>query len=769
MRQLLVLPMMLLAIAVSWHARADEPTTRLSVFRVKSVESGTAFVIFTEGRRLYLLTAGHVVAGRDPTPPPCSIDLGPEERTLPCRIILSFTAEQGVDLAVLEADAGAISGAFASVRLGASQSLPNRGVDIYTYGYPAGGGLRRDDGMISGVEGANLVLKGVMPRAGQSGSPVFDKTSNFVVGMITNRARGSDEQYAVEIDLIKLFLARTAQFRSFMEIVRAPANAVGPLVASDLGPSLTTMFNVAASPERWYERSKRYARMDLDRPLLPSLQTWLGVKRVYVSSRNAKSGIFGYGWSTTTDYTIDLNASNLCRLFVWNPQGVRLTLESVVDCVEIKRRLSAHVSRPEILDFPLNKLLELPDLVNRVLPDSGPSYIGGDFDVVRSRYISGGVEFSIGSTKYQFNSRGQLRSIQADNRSLNLDYDLQNRIAVIRDGDHGQQYHYDAAGRVVRVSFTDGTQYEYDYDASGNLISVAQLGKIIYEYGYDENHLMTRFSCDPKLEPTLIKYRAGSEIRESIKRGNEEYTWEFSGDPANGIPKVVQRIKNGDDSNTRVYSFDYQDRRLRLAIDGVETVYELTQCLCLPLKVEDISGVTTYGYDGFGRLISKKTPDGETRQHYDNIVNKVNRIEKKQDANWQTLGVATYDEFGNLSNVKTDAQDLSIKYSRDGKIIELGNKVSGKKVSIQYEEKFNKPSIVSSNGETIEVEYNEDGEVARINSQSGPTVAMRVASILQELLDATAIFSNIVVPDRNYDLLTSEPGGCSECAASIQF
>jgi YD repeat-containing protein len=751
------------------HAQAPEQITRYSVLRVNSAESGTGFVIFTEGRKLYMLTAGHVVAGRDPGAPPCSVDFGTQERRMPCKILQAFLPEDGVDLAVLEVDASQVSGAFAAVRLGTSQSLPYQGSKIYTYGYPAGGALRREDGMISGSAGVKLALRGIKPEPGQSGSPVFDTTNNSVIGMLSNRARASEEQFAVEIDQIKFFLTRMTQFRSFMEVVRAPANAVGPLVASDLGPSLTTLFSTAASPERWYERSKRYARFDLDLPLLSSLRTWLGVKRTYVSSRSGKLGMFGYGWSTTVDYRIDLEASTLCQLIVWNPQGVRIALESVLSCAEVRNGLRAQVSRPELLDAPLKTLFEIPDIADRVLPDGGPSYVGGDFDVVRAKFIAGGVEFGIGATKYAFNGRGQLRSIQASGHALTLDYDFKNRLSVIRDGDQGQQYSYNANGQVIKVTFTDGSQYDYRYDESSNLLGVDRLGKPIYEYGYGFGHLMTSFRGEPKVAMALIRYEPGTGFRNSVRRGTNEYRWEFGGDAANGLPTVIQRIVEGDRAATRKYAFDYQARRLDLDIDGIKTSYTLTQCLCLPLKVEDAEGITSYEYDTFGRIISAKTPEGETRQSYDNIVNKINKVEKRQGSEWKTLALATYDEFSNLIEAKGEGQDIVLTYSRGGQIIKVEDKVNGREVRVQYEQVFGKPSIISVGDASITTIYDNDGNIKVVDSKDGPSTAMMVASTFNNLLDAIAPFQDSIRPKTDYDLLTSEPGGCSECVASLQF
>jgi hypothetical protein len=336
-----------------------EEQIRSSVVRVNSVMTGTGFAVLTEGRRLYLLTAAHVVGGRQPTPPPCSIDFGNPDQALRCEVILQF---DDIDLAVISADAAAYPRRLGTVRLGNSWHLMDNGA-VFTYGYPQGGSLRRFDGRISGADRARILVQGIIPDQGQSGSPLFDASDGSVIGIILTRSRDGEDEGALEIDQVKLFLRREMLFRAFVEFQRPPADATGPLVEADQGPSLKNAFANAASPERWYERAKRYKRTDREVPVLGDNGDWLGVERTYLSSQYDKLGIFGRGWVHSLDYRIDIDKSSLCKLYLWDAQGTRMSLETLTLCEDVKRSLSPQVDDASELDGPLRANMDETDLL----------------------------------------------------------------------------------------------------------------------------------------------------------------------------------------------------------------------------------------------------------------------------------------------------------------------------------------------------------------------------------------------------------------------
>jgi len=400
-------------------------------------------------------------------------------------------------------------------------------------------------------------------------------------------------------------------FRRLIQFNRPPAGATGPLVASDVGPSLTNVFANSASPERWYERAKRYTRTDVEVARLDGNKSWLGLRRVYVSSFNETIGMFGRGWATSYDYRVDVDRSTICKIYLWNSRRIRVLLEPLLGCDDIKRSLASQVSDSALLDKSLREILETDDLAERVLPDNGPSYVGADYQVARMRYIATGLELTIGSLKYAFNSHGKLQQIRSQGRIIQLNYDGNQRLAAIRDGDKAQELSYSTTGRVSIVRFSDGTQYEYGYDEQDNLTQVTAAGSAIVAYAYDgNNRLIGATYATEKDKETDIVYSADG-VRTSVKKDGKEFRWKFR-DDANGMPTVEQLIfSDGAVEEERKYEFDYQERRLTLTSNRDLTSYVLTQCLCLPLVVEGPEGRVVYRYDVFGRVISATLPSGE--------------------------------------------------------------------------------------------------------------------------------------------------------------
>jgi hypothetical protein len=81
---------------------------------------------------------------------------------------------------------------------------------------------------------------------------------------------------------------------------------------------------------------------------------------------------------------------------------------------------------------------------------------------------------------------------------------------------------------------------------------------------------------------------------------------------------------------------------------------------------------------------------------------------------------------------------VKLQYDPRGRIEQIEDQ-SKKLVKIKYEEKFGKPSVVTRPGlGTIQVIYKPDGEIAKVESKEGPSVAVQVAGIFNNLLDIIA-------------------------------
>lgn len=98
-----------------------------------------------------------------------------------------------------------------------------------------------------------------------------------------------------------------------------------------------------------------------------------------------------------------------------------------------------------------------------------------------------------------------------------------------------------------------------------------------------------------------------------------------------------------------------------------------------------------------------------------------------------------YDTKGNLNFAEnSDGQKIELSYDNRGRITKIVDQAK-KIVKLEYEEKYNKPVVVSRPGlGSIKVSYKANGDINKVDSKEGPSVAMQVASTFNTLLDIIA-------------------------------
>jgi YD repeat-containing protein len=328
----------------------------------------------------------------------------------------------------------------------------------------------------------------------------------------------------------------------------------------------------------------------------------------------------------------------------------------------------------------LRDILSDDHLSSEVLPENGPSYVGADLQVARIRYITRGIEVTVGTTKYMFNSQGRLRQIRSEGINIDLEYSSTGRLAVVTDGKRSGEYIYGGSGQVNIVRFNDGSQYEYAYDDKGHLISVSLAGDIVMSYGYDAAGRLVKLTSPRSsgADRSITYFESG--LRHQVITPETEFRWEFRDDP-NGLPIVTQQIRSGDRTTAdRRYEFDYADNRLTMIDDGDTTVYHLTACLCLPLDVERGGKKTVYRYDPFGRLVGRAGSKSEVKLTYDDRVNKLKKREVMTGEGWRTDAQFGYDSAGNLVETTAHEQHLSIGYDKQGHITSITDHVTKREV-----------------------------------------------------------------------------------------
>ena len=66
----------------------------------------------------------------------------------------------------------------------------------------------------------------------------------------------------------------------------------------------------------------------------------------------------------------------------------------------------------------------------------------------------------------------------------------------IRETDQdGTVHEYDTDGKLIKLTYPDGTEYEYKYDAAGKLVKATRSDGRIYRYEQDANGNPTKATC----------------------------------------------------------------------------------------------------------------------------------------------------------------------------------------------------------------------------------------------------------------------------------
>jgi YD repeat-containing protein len=757
-----------------------------SIFRLRSNKTGTAFVVMKQGQRLFLVTALHVLRGDDGTGAaavgtqmPCVIDRGSTDSAVACEVRYTYP---DIDVAVLTADVPGYTGH--PLALGASNNI-EPDTKLLTCGFPqASTHVVWDSGQYRDRTPPYAFRVTVSASEGQSGSPLIDNATHQVVGIVLTRGAQGADQIAQMIETVEIALRGELMFRGVIHLNQPPALAPGPLTTADYGASLLNAFEVeeAAAVGSWYKRAHVYQRTDTESPWLGDEDGWMGLQRVYVSSRKEDTGL-GRGWIHGFQYRIELgptSKSDLCTIYVTNSEGVHEKFTSLQECKTIKSALAARVDDKSKLDQNLGDILA-DDQLALVLPNDGPSYVGADLEVARARFVAHGIEISTSTMTYTFDAKGLLRNVKKRKLDVALTYDAQDRLVLAKDPLRTMRFEYDGA-HLSAVSFSDGSKYFYNYSGAGDLSTVTFNGDVVQSYEYDANHRLVHVvQPAKKAHERNIVYSDGNAISE-VRTPETIYHWTFDEDGDDSVVhQTLSDPKSKEKISDRTFTFSLQDRSIKKVEDGDETVYKLTVCLCLPLTVINNGRSTTYRYDVFGRIIHKETPLETTDVEYDDKWSKVSKVSRKLRSGTVLSNQYVYNQDGNLIEASEDYRDGSdgdakqpLRLTYVGSLIHTMTR-GDQTLTFTYNS-HDKPVTITSGSGTVKFTYKAENpdEVDKIETVAGKngaadaSLATETMHMLQMLIDMTAP-ARVTVDDTGYTKVTHIPGDgnrlCNSCEA----
>ncbi|TAN63497.1 MAG: RHS repeat protein [Magnetospirillum sp.] len=364
---------------------------------------------------------------------------------------------------------------------------------------------------------------------------------------------------------------------------------------------------------------------------------------------------------------------------------------------------------------------------------------GPGCDYQRIKQIPGGYQRLLGAGKTEtFSSDGRLlRAADTDGNWVAVGYD-KDRIAAIEDN-YGRKmvFAYAPDGRLDRVEGEGDRKARYQFDPDGRLIAATDSDGVEHAYSYDENGLLVA-EIGPDGNKMTATYEFGrlailSENGGVRRFGGDEgegwrELWEAAQDSEGHLVSIAHRIQ--------LYRTDSQGQgRLWRELSSrngsrLDTEYN---DLGLPAIIRDGNGRSGgFRYDARGRLVHKETADEILDLRYDPKIGKVSRIERRSGGSptWSTF---TYNGRGNLVGANDElGRKVSLTYDEHGRI--AGITQQGRYFTFTYNRESKPTTIALAGVGTIRVEYDQKGEIARVESSSGPAMALKVTSMFQHLL-----------------------------------
>jgi RHS repeat-associated protein len=441
---------------------------------------------------------------------------------------------------------------------------------------------------------------------------------------------------------------------------------------------------------------------------LPSVGHGISLTRTY-NSNSQQIGIFGRGWSTMYDESIQIYSPAFVRLNAADGRATYFSRRTPgAAFVPIEKDFHGQISQAGNGDFALTmtdgsssrfdstgKLLSLSDRNGNqsTLIYDTRGHLSSTTDpfgrVLTLNTNANGLVTSISDTlgtvaAYSYGGGSELLSvIYADNSGSNFSYDGNLRLTSATDalGNLIESHTYDSLGRALtsekqggvehyslsyvsdaETDVTDAlghvTNYLFDTSKGRNVVTRVEGrcscggGSQVQTWAYD-NQLNVTSKTDALSHTTSYTYDGnGNRLTETDAVGTVTYTY-------NGLAEVLTRTDQlgGVTANT----FDAQGNLLAITDARGKTTNFINDSRGLLLTSTDARGkVTSFAYDSTGNLITKTNAlNHQTKFAYDAR----SRLTSTTNALGNVTAVA-YDAVGRLTKV-TQADGTTISYEYD--------------------------------------------------------------------------------------------------------
>lgn len=509
---------------------------------------------------------------------------------------------------------------------------------------------------------------------------------------------------------------------------------------------------------------------------LPGTRYPLRIQRTY-SSRSLFNGMFGFGWCSDPETKLEVTAEGNLKVtecgggleITYLPKNFKSekyqeTVEKIL--AEVKRRnknLTPSYINALTRDLKTNELLR-----NEFAKELG---LRGDVDKGQTFYAAGretetitlkGTNYlrTLSNGDFQlFNSEGRMIRMQ-DRNGNSLTFNWTGDILRDITDSGGRKLSFSFHPEIKKVKCVTGPQnlkacYEFKGD---DLVKLIDSEKQVFQYSYDENHNMLSITFPDKTKKVLTYNKDMDWVTSFTDRDKCTETYDYQSDknnPTDHYWTVVEKRCGKEVVNKGRFEFWYRMRPDKAGKflyrvltetlnESVDIVYH--EVHGKPISVRRNNNLITYTYYPYGLVRTKAFGNREMAFEYDLRCQKPSSVRTR-----------FFDEKGKkvirtvLTKFEYESRrcNLAVAKNSDGQVVRLAYDIRGrigtitdqakKVVNIDYEEKFGKPFIVNRPGlGSIQVSYKTNGEIDKVVSKEGPTVAIQVASVFNNLLDLIA-------------------------------
>jgi YD repeat-containing protein len=547
-------------------------------------------------------------------------------------------------------------------------------------------------------------------------------------------------------------------------ILKFAVTLVVPLVLSSPAHAIVDMKNANFS-DTWLDMT------------FAGLGSNLKIERTY-NSRSVFNGIFGYGWCTEFETTIEKLPEGRLRLtecgagqeILFSPaKFTEKELGKTIDAIIAHYKKINPGASEKTVETLRQQVTDFADLradwaknAGIAAPDAKKGVYTADTMNVETITFDGSIyrrDLSDG-TSQRFDANGRLTHIYDKNSNyLKMTYTGDKMTEVV---DHtGKKLtfsYYPSTRRVKDVVGPNGLRSDYKYK-SEDLIEVKNLWRNTYAYQYDDTHNLTKITF-PDATFKAIVYNQKSDwvtsFTDRVANGRsctESYKYEMDKDsPKDHFwstatkkcgPELVNEARFEFWHKAAANGSKYLSRVLTKSTnDSLDVTYHPE--FGRPTIIKKNGTTTAFDYFPSGLVREKSTANVKMAYSYENSFNKVSKVlaeffDGKGKVVRKRETTFSYDPKANLVAAQnSDGQSIKLTYDGRGRIATIIDHAK-KEVAIKYDEKTGKPAeITRSKLGTIKVSYKPNGEISEVKSDDGPTVAVQIASTFNNLLDIIA-------------------------------